>query len=161
VAAGGEAGEILLCDTSYVSQIMKAARRPETTDHWPADVVARIDRALLTVSVITVAEMRMGMIKAGWGDRARSEAEHRLVAYTWIPLDLEIIDTWAELTAGGSEAGLWWRKPQRSLDRSHRPRARIPPRVVRRGAVLAPADRPGPRVPPGRLDEPTSSRNVN
>jgi len=103
--AGESAPEVLLCDTTYVSQLMKAERRPGTTDHWPQEVVDRIAAAVLTISVITVAEIRAGMIRARWGTRSREEAEHRLAAYTWIPLDVETIDRWAELQAAALAAG--------------------------------------------------------
>jgi predicted nucleic acid-binding protein len=97
--------QVLLCDTTYVSQIMKAERRPETTEHWPAADVERIANSILTISVVTVAEIRMGMIKASWGERTRADAEYRLAAYAWIPLDLEIIEKWAEIQAEALGAG--------------------------------------------------------
>ena len=98
--------EVLLCDTSYVSQIARAAHRPATVNHWPADIVERIDRAVLALSVITVAEIRAGIIRANWGPARRSTAESHLAAYTWIPLDAEIIDGWAELWVEAQKRGM-------------------------------------------------------
>jgi predicted nucleic acid-binding protein len=79
--------------------LARAERRPDAIDHWQPEAVDRIARAQLTISVITVAEIRMGMVKAGWGARSKADAENRLRAYTWIPLDNEIVDRWAELQA--------------------------------------------------------------
>jgi len=85
---------------------MKAALRPESIEHWPAALVERVDGAILTISIVTVAELRMGMIRAGWGAGKREEAENRLAAYTWIPLDAETLDQWAELQAEALSLGL-------------------------------------------------------
>ena len=103
---GGADSEVLLCDTSYVSQVMKAERRPDAIEHWPREAVERITTAILTISVITVAEIRTGMTMANWGPRLRADAEHRLAAYTWIPLDSRIIDQWSEIHAQATRGGL-------------------------------------------------------
>lgn len=105
MGADDVADDAVLCDTTYVSQLMRAASRPGINDHWPADAVERLDSAILTISVITVAELRFGMIRAGWGLAKRAEAEHRLAAYTWIPLDAETIDRWAALQAEAMALG--------------------------------------------------------
>ena len=59
--------ERLLCDTSFVGFSARRASDPERFSHWPAETVERIDRAILAISVITLAEARYGYLHARWG----------------------------------------------------------------------------------------------
>jgi predicted nucleic acid-binding protein len=65
--------------------------------HWPIETVARIDAAILAISVITLAEARFGYLNAGWGQARVEREERRLASFLQIPLDLTILDEWARL----------------------------------------------------------------
>jgi predicted nucleic acid-binding protein len=103
---GDDESEVVVCDTTYISRLAKAARYPNANRHWLTETIARLAQATLTISVITVAELRAGMAHEGWSEQRRASAEHRLGAYTWIPLDAAIIDKWAEIQAQALKAGL-------------------------------------------------------
>lgn len=92
----------VLCDTSVASQLIVGA----PTGHWPEDTLARLARSVKTVSVVTVAEIRAGQIKAGWGERRRADAAHALAGYLWAPLDPAIVDEWARLSALAKRGGI-------------------------------------------------------
>jgi predicted nucleic acid-binding protein len=93
------APEVILCDTSFVGMQEAAERKPESIAHWPRDAVSRIDGATLAISVFTVAEVRAGRIKAGWGQRRANRQEARLAAFVTIPLDEDILNEYASLHA--------------------------------------------------------------
>lgn len=95
----GSAPETLLCDTSYLGVIRASERRPYLTAGWPVDVVERIRSAVLAISVITIAEERAGEVKNGWGEKSVREAAERRRSFLWIPLDVGIVERWAELDA--------------------------------------------------------------
>ena len=65
--------------------------------HWPAETLARIDAAILAISVITLAEARFGYLNAAWGPARIEREEHRLASFLQIPLDPTILDEWARL----------------------------------------------------------------
>jgi predicted nucleic acid-binding protein len=91
------AAELLLCDTSFVAALALRATHPERLNDWPDDVVTRIDRATLAISVITLAEARFGYLKAGWGQPRIDREERRLSAFLRVPLDFATVDEWARL----------------------------------------------------------------
>lgn len=97
MSAAAAPPERLVCDTSFVGHSAKRAARPERYAHWPAEILRRIDRAILAISVITEAEARFGYLNAGW-DAARVEREERrLAGFLQIPLDPTTLDEWARL----------------------------------------------------------------
>jgi predicted nucleic acid-binding protein len=100
------AAEVLLFDNSYLGHSARREFRPDRYEHWPAATVERIAEAIPALSVITVAEQRAGWIYAKWGEAKREDAERRLRAYTWIPLDPGILDRWAQLDADCRRTGL-------------------------------------------------------
>lgn len=89
--------ERLLCDTSFVGVSAKRETQPERFSHWPTAALARINRAILAISVITLAEVRFGYRNAGWGTSRIEREERRLASFLQVPLDLEIVDEWARL----------------------------------------------------------------
>jgi predicted nucleic acid-binding protein len=89
--------ERLVCDTSFVAASAKRAARPEQFAHWPTNMIARIDVAILAVSVITLAEARYGYLNASWGVPRIEREERRLAGFLQIPLDLAVVDEWARL----------------------------------------------------------------
>ena len=70
---------------------------PSATPHWDPEVLARVDKAITAISVITLAEIRYGHRKADWGAKRIAEAEQSLEAYLRIPLDALVIEEWARL----------------------------------------------------------------
>jgi predicted nucleic acid-binding protein len=101
----GGTPEVLLCDTRYLGIVERSIRRPDRALNWPETVVERLSSATLAISVITVAETRAGFRKAGFGSRTIEDAERLMLAYVWIPLDMTIVDEWAELDAECKKRG--------------------------------------------------------
>jgi predicted nucleic acid-binding protein len=99
------APEVLLGDTTYLGVVERAVRRPDRAPNWPTDIVKRLSSATLAISIITVAETRAGFRKAGFGRRTIEDAERLMLSYVWIPLDMTIIDEWAELDAECKKRG--------------------------------------------------------
>jgi predicted nucleic acid-binding protein len=52
----------------------------------------RCDRAILAISVITLAEARYGYLNANWGASRIEREERRLAGFLQLPLDLAVID---------------------------------------------------------------------
>ena len=91
--------EHILCDTSFVSVRQAAAAEPEVVNHWPTDVTDRLDKATLAISVIALAELRGGQIRAKFGPAKIERARRVIDTYLPVPLDLEVSETWAQLWA--------------------------------------------------------------
>jgi len=88
--------ETILCDTSFVGV---QERGDAATAHWDRAVLARLDAAILAVSVFSLAEIRAGRIYAKWGQRRSDDQEARLAAFLRVPLDEDIADVYSELHA--------------------------------------------------------------
>jgi predicted nucleic acid-binding protein len=95
--ASGPAAEFMLCDTSFVGWSARVARSPDVITGWPSATVGRIERAILAISVITLAETRFGFLNAKWGDTRIEREERRLAGFLQVPLDMKIVDEWARL----------------------------------------------------------------
>src|SRR3712207_1206797 len=91
------APETILCDTSLVS-VVQTRGVPAA---WPPDTCARLDTAILAITVVTLAELRDGHIYANWGPRRRAAAEQLIAAYLWLALDMAIVSGCAHLRAAG------------------------------------------------------------
>lgn len=89
--------ERLLCDTSFVGWSAKRSVDPDRFAHWPAAITARVDEAILAISVITLAEARSGYLRANWGAARIVREEARLASFLQVPLDGSILDEWARL----------------------------------------------------------------
>jgi len=98
----GQAPEVILCDTTFVSLQEASHKKPGTTAHWPREVLNRIDNAIQAVSVFTLAEIRAGRIAANWGQHRSERQEKLLAAYVVIPLDEDILNEYAALHAWSS-----------------------------------------------------------
>ncbi len=98
--------EILLCDTSFVAHSRRRATSPEKYTHWPPAIRARIDKAILAISVITIAEVRYGIKKGGWGEKRSQEEEGRVAAFLQVPLDPKVLTEWADLRCLTEGAGV-------------------------------------------------------
>lgn len=97
--------ETLLCDTSYVIHTERATKRPDLVAHWPRDILNRIDRAQLVISVMTVAEIRFGQMYADWKPKRSAASDNRLRAFGRIPLDPTILEEWAQITSECTRTG--------------------------------------------------------
>ncbi len=91
--------EILVCDTSLVANLAPRAAEPTRYSHWQAEIVDRLDAGIPAISVITLAEVRFGYIKAKWSDARRAREDARISAFLPIPLDMDTVDEWARLKA--------------------------------------------------------------
>src|SRR5262249_24420803 len=56
--------------------------------------------------VITLAELRDGHIYAGWGEARRQRAEQLISAYLLVPMDMAIVNRFAETRAACRSSGV-------------------------------------------------------
>lgn len=98
--------EEIVCDTSFVSVMQRASKSKEVMARWPQETKARLDTAILGISVISLAELRSGYAADGWGEDRVARAEATVAAYLWFPLDLDVVDKCAALRAA-SKKGSW------------------------------------------------------
>lgn len=89
--------ERLLCDTSFVGHLGARRKKPERYEHWEADDLDRVNKAILAISVVTLAEARYGYLKAKWGAKRIADEESRLDGFLQVPLDDEDLEEWARL----------------------------------------------------------------
>jgi predicted nucleic acid-binding protein len=93
--------EEIVCDTTFVS-VVQSASHPKSQAviaGWPAAVSDRLNRAILGISVISLAELRSGHLASGWGATRIARAERIINAYLWFPLDLDVVEKCAALRA--------------------------------------------------------------
>lgn len=100
------APERLVCDTSFISHLRALRVRPERYANWDPDALARVEQAVLAISVVTLAEARAGYRKAGWGDAKITEEERRLAGFLQIPLAYPDLDEWARLRDRARRQGI-------------------------------------------------------
>lgn len=89
--------EVIVCDTSVVSDLFQGGHRCREMV-----VLTSVSKV---VSVVTVAELRGGALKAGWGVRRSSDLEATIRAYPQIGVDDETAKVWARLWADCRRAG--------------------------------------------------------
>ena len=89
--------ELLIADTTFVSVWQTSSVASGTTKHWPRHVIRRIEDATLSISVVTVAELRAGHLKARWGARRRLDHERWLRQFEQCGVDRSIAEAWAIL----------------------------------------------------------------
>jgi predicted nucleic acid-binding protein len=92
-----EGPAVVVCDSSFVGVVAKRAAHPNRFAHWPEQTVARIESAILAISVITLAESRFGFANAKWGPAKIAKEEQRLAGFLQFPLDMAVVDEWARL----------------------------------------------------------------
>jgi predicted nucleic acid-binding protein len=81
-------------------------KNPQRYVHWDRDVVARVDAALLVISVVTVAELRAGYVGAGWGSRKVAGAELMVAAFAPVLIDDPHLNEWARLWVAARRQGI-------------------------------------------------------
>ena len=100
-----EVPEVLVCDSSFVGVAAKRSAHLDQFSHWSEQTVARIDSAILAISVITLAESRFGFASAGWGRTRIAQEEQRLAGFLQLPLDMAVVDEWAHLKVASKRSG--------------------------------------------------------
>lgn len=98
--------ERMLCDSSFVGHISKRLSKPERYAHWDHVTLSRIDRAILAISVMTLAEARAGWLNAGWGEPRIRKEKRRLEGFLHVPLASPDLDEWARLKDAAKKNGL-------------------------------------------------------
>jgi len=91
----------VVVDTMAVSALVNEQRDPDTARSYRQMVA---DRPVL-VSFVTVAEMRYGALKAGWGELRTRGLERSLSQLVVVQPDDELIRACASLRAGCERAG--------------------------------------------------------
>ena len=100
------APEFLLCDTSYLGHAERQRRRPADYQHWSEAALERIASAVLGIAPFTVAEVRVGQERAGWGKKGIAESETLLQSYVLVPLDEPTLGEWVALRVHCLDSGL-------------------------------------------------------
>lgn len=98
--------EALICDTSFVSHFLRLDESPDRYTHWDEGAIQRVESELLAISIVTVAELRAGYLKAGWGTRRVARAERRLAEYLPLLIDDPHLNEWARLSAAARASGV-------------------------------------------------------
>jgi predicted nucleic acid-binding protein len=98
--------ETLICDTSFVGHLLKLEDTPDRYAHWDESVMGRVESELLAISVVTIAEVRAGYLKASWGPRRVARAERRLASYLPLLIDDPNLDEWARLSNAARASGV-------------------------------------------------------
>lgn len=97
--------ELLVADTSFVGQLGRVAAQPELATAWPQEVMGRIEVAAIAISVVTIAEERVGHRLARWGESRRAQAELWLKQFVHLPVNRAVAEAWARLKARGHRSG--------------------------------------------------------
>lgn len=97
--------EEIVCDTSFVSVMQRAAANQALLASWPQEHTERLDNAILGISVISLAELRSGHAVDNWGPKRVAGAEATIAAYLWFPLDLDVVEKCAGLRAASKKGG--------------------------------------------------------
>lgn len=100
-----KARELLIADTSFVSVLHATTVVPAARNMLPCEMRRGIATAKLSISVVTVAELRAGHLKARWGPRRRGQAERRLRRFPHVSVDPSVADAWAVLKEASRRSG--------------------------------------------------------
>src|SRR5215211_2599664 len=100
------APEVLVCDTSFLSNFERSLRDSSRYGHWPPATLDRIAAAVLAITPFTLAEIRFGYTVASWGVARIAAVENRLAGYVLIPLDPDALDEYVRLAAHARSAGI-------------------------------------------------------
>jgi predicted nucleic acid-binding protein len=98
--------ETLICDTSFVSHFLCQQERPDRYPRWSAGDVARIQAALLTISIVTIGELRAGYLDAGWGSRRIAKTESQWADFLPLLIDDPHLNVWAQLWSAAKARGV-------------------------------------------------------
>lgn len=91
------APEVLLCDTSFFVHLDKSKRNPSRYTEWSRTDLDRVAHAILAITPFTIAEVRVGYVRRGWGPGKVSVVEQQLSGFALIPLDESILAQYVDL----------------------------------------------------------------
>jgi predicted nucleic acid-binding protein len=100
-----KARKLLIADTSFVSVLHATTVVPAARNMLPCETRRGIVNAELSISVVTVAELRAGHLKARWGLRRRGQAERWLRRFPYVSVDRSVADAWAALKEASRRQG--------------------------------------------------------
>ncbi|HEY5332562.1 MAG TPA: PIN domain-containing protein [Solirubrobacterales bacterium] len=98
--------ETLICDTSFVANLMRREIRPGRYLHWGDAVLDRVEGASLAISIVTVAELRAGYVSAGWGRRTVTNSERMVAGFVRVPIEDSHLNEWARLWVAARARGI-------------------------------------------------------
>jgi predicted nucleic acid-binding protein len=98
--------ETLICDTSFVSHLLRLEETPDRYAHWGEGIMGRVESEILAISVVTVAEIRAGYLNAGWGPRKVSRTERKLRRFLPLLIDDPHLNEWARLSSAARSSGV-------------------------------------------------------
>jgi predicted nucleic acid-binding protein len=98
--------EILICDTSFVSHESRRLQAPGRYRQWEAAVVRRVEGARLAISVVTIAEVRSGQLRDGWGRSRITRSERALARFLPLTIDDPHLHEWARLRNAARSRGV-------------------------------------------------------
>jgi tRNA(fMet)-specific endonuclease VapC len=100
------ATETLVCDTSFVGHMSRWLKAPGYRGSWDVAMRDRVDSALLAISVVTIAEVRFGQLRGGWGRRRIVESERELSRFLPLTIDEPQLHEWARLRNNARAHGI-------------------------------------------------------
>jgi predicted nucleic acid-binding protein len=98
--------ETLVCDTSFLRHVWRWSQEPTRYAHWGAATLARVETALLAISVVTIAEVRFGQLRGGWGGRRIARSERTLARFLPLTIDDPHLYEWARLRDAARSKGI-------------------------------------------------------
>ena len=90
--------EYVVLDTDIVSYLFKSDTRAAL---YKDDLVGKLP----IISFMTVAELKFWAINKNWGKKRTATMEEHLKHFIIYPVDMKLIDNWAEITAEGKQIG--------------------------------------------------------
>jgi predicted nucleic acid-binding protein len=96
----------VICDTSFVGHLWLRTQSPVRYDHWNAATVGRVESALLAISVVTIAEVRFGHLRMGWGALKIVQSERTLARFLPLTIDDPHLHEWARLRNAARSRGV-------------------------------------------------------
>jgi predicted nucleic acid-binding protein len=103
---GSPRTELIVCDTSFVGLSRRQQQSPKRFAHWSPAVLARIGRARLAVSLVTVAEVRVGFATGGLGPARVEREERRLASFGILPVADDVAMEYVRLRVASKSRGL-------------------------------------------------------
>lgn len=96
--------QLFIADTSFVSHLERDGLGSEGKA-WVTETLERRSPGTLAISVVTVAEIRLGVGLARWGWRRRARVEQWLRRFLHLPVSRRIADAWARLKLVATRRG--------------------------------------------------------
>lgn len=100
------ATETLVCDTSFVRHTSRWLQASDRYGSWDTATRDRVESALLAISVVTIAEVRFGHVRGGWGARRIVESERDLTRFLPLTIDDPHLHEWARLRNAARARGI-------------------------------------------------------